>query len=747
MTDTTAPPPEDPPEGSEVLDQPLSQLLSDKYLAYAMSTIMARSLPDVRDGLKPVHRRLLFAMRNLNLAPANMPRKSARVVGDVIGRYHPHGDTAVYDAMVRLAQDFAVRYPLVEGQGNFGNIDGDNAAAMRYTEAKLTPVAEALLAGIDEDAVDFRETYDGDGSEPVVLPAAFPNLLANGATGIAVGMATSIPPHNVGEVCDALRHLIANRDADTAALMEFIKGPDFPTGGVLVESRAAMVEAYALGRGGFRVRARWHREELKQGQYQVIVTEIPYQVQKAKLKERIEDLLQQRKLPLVEDVRDESAEDVRLVLVPKSRNVDPALLMESLFKVTDLEARISLNMNVLDQGVVPKVMALPEVLQAFLNHRHEVLIRRSRYRLGKIERRLEILDGYLIAYLNIDEVIQIIRESDEPKQQLIERFELSELQAESVLNMRLRALRKLEEIEIRKEHQNLAEERADLTDLLAKEARRWQAIDGEIVEIASKFGGDTAIGKRRTEVGAAPAELDMPTEALVEREPVTVLLSEKGWVRALRGHVEDTAEVKHKEGDAARFALKAWTTDKLLVFSTKGRCYTVSVDRLPGGRGFGEPLRLMVDFEQDADIAALAVYAADARLLLASSQGRGFVVAATDCMAQTRNGKQVMNVPDGGALARALPIPPEHDHVAIAGTNHKLLVFPLEEVPPMTRGRGVILQKYKDARLFWLQSFRFADGLRWSSGNRTRTEADLTAWLGHRAQVGRQPPHGFPKPR
>ncbi len=737
----------EPDDAGDILERPLGTLLSDRYLAYALSTIMARSLPDVRDGLKPVHRRLLFAMRNLNLSPSTMPKKSARVVGDVIGRYHPHGDTAVYDAMVRLAQDFAVRYPLVEGQGNFGNIDGDNAAAMRYTEARLTAVAEALLDGIDEDSVDFRETYDGDGAEPVVLPAAFPNLLANGATGIAVGMATSIPPHNVGELCAALRHLIAHRDAVTSDLLPFIKGPDFPTGGVLVESPEAIREAYETGRGGFRVRASWQREELKQGQYQIVVTEIPYQVQKAKLKERLEDLLVQRKLPLLEDVRDESAEDVRLVLVPKSRKVDPALLMESLFKVSDLESRFPLNMNVLDKGVVPRVMPLADVLRAFLDHRHEVLVRRTEHRLGKIARRLEILGGYLIAYLNLDEVIRIIREEDEPKTELMKAFELTEVQADAVLNMRLRALRKLEEIEIRKEHGALSEEQADLTDLLAKEDRRWKAIDWEIQQIDEKFGADSEGGARRTVIGDVPVALEIPTEALVEKEPVTVLLSEMGWVRALKGHTDDVSDVRHKEGDSGRFALKCWTTDRLLMFSSTGRCYTLPVDRLPGGRGFGEPIRLMVDIDQDAEIAAISLFAADGKLVLGSSDGRGFITACADIAAQTKGGKQVMNPAGGASLTHVTPLEAGHDHIAVAGTHHKLLVFPLSELPQMGRGRGVILQKFKDkTKLHFLRSFAMTDGLSWTIGNRQRHETDMGPWLGKRGHAGRQPPHGFPRP-
>ncbi len=731
-----------PPPRDEVKVVDLAAALSERYLSYALSTIMARSLPDVRDGLKPVHRRLLYAMRQLRLDPGSGYKKSARVVGDVMGKFHPHGDASIYEAMVRLAQEFAVRYPLVDGQGNFGNVDGDNAAAMRYTEARMTAVAEALLDGIDEDTVDFRPTYDGEGEEPVVLPAAFPNLLANGAQGIAVGMATSIPPHNVGEICDALSHLIKYPNATVAKLVDLMPGPDFPTGGIVVENRETVVEAYRTGRGSFRLRARWEVEKLKSGTWQVVVTEIPYQVQKSRLVERIAELLLAKKLALLADVRDESDAEVRLVLEPKSRNVDPEMLMESLFRQTDLESRISLNMNVLDATNTPRVMPLPEVLRAFLDHRQVVLRRRTEYRLREIERRLEILAGYLVAYLNLDEVIRIIREEDEPKAVLMKRFDLTDLQAESILNMRLRSLRKLEEMEIRKEHKTLTAEQKDLRALLKDEGRQWKVIADQIVEMKRKFGPHAEGGKRRTDFGDAPAAVVIPLEAMVEREPVTVICSEKGWVRTIKGHVEANGELKFKEGDRARFALHAETTDKLLLLGTNGRFYTLGVDKLPGGRGHGEPIRLMIDLGNDQDIVALLVHQPGRKLLVAASDGRGFVVPEDDVLAQTRGGKQVLNL-GGGAEAQACAIV-EGDHVAVVGDNRKLVVFGLGEVPEMVRGRGVILQKYKDGGLSDVKVFRLKDGLTWKSGERTRTEIDLKPWLGQRAQAGRLPPRGFP---
>ena len=730
-------------EAGDIRPTPFADALGERYLSYALSTIMSRSLPDVRDGLKPVHRRMLYAMRELRLDPSSGFKKCARIVGDVMGKYHPHGDAAIYDAMVRLAQGFAVRYPLVDGQGNFGNIDGDNPAAMRYTEARLTEVAKALLEGIDEDAVDFRETYDGEGDEPVVLPANFPNLLANGAAGIAVGMATNIPPHNVGEICSALLHLIKRPNATIGKLVDLIPGPDFPTGGVLVEAKDSILEAYRTGRGGFRLRAQWETEKVKGGGYRIVVTEIPYQVQKSKLIEKIAELMHARKLTMLNDIQDESTTEVRLVLEPKSRNVDPSVLMESLFRQTDLETRIPLNMNVLDADQVPRVMNLKEVLQAFLEHRHEVLIRRSNFRLGKIEHRLEILDGYLIAYLNLDEVIRIVREEDDAKGALIKQFKLTELQADSVLNMRLRNLRKLEEMEIRNEHKDLTKEKADLKKLLGNEKLRWAAIGEEISEIRKKFGEKTELGKRRTEIGDPPSDVVIPLEAIIDREPVTVVCSKKGWIRAARGHLQDFSEVRYKEGDGERFVFHAETTDKLLVFGTNGRFYAIGVDKLPGGRGFGEPLRLMFDMPSDHDIAALQIFKPERKLLVASSDGRGFVVAEKEVFAQTRAGKQVLNV--SGSNEAKVCVPAEGDTVAVIGENRKLIIFDAGELPEMTRGRGVILQRYKDGGLSDAVVFNKADGLQWKSGERTRTETQLRDWIGKRAQAGRLPPKGFPR--
>jgi len=725
---------------AEIRDTDLADALGERYLSYALSTIMARSLPDVRDGLKPVHRRLLYAMRQLGLDPASGYKKAARVVGDVIGKFHPHGDAAVYEALVRLAQDFAVRYPLVDGQGNFGNIDGDNAAAMRYTEARLTAVAEALLAGIDDDAVDLRPTYDGAGEEPVVLPAAFPNLLANGATGIAVGMATSIPPHNAGELCAALLHLIAHPRASVAELLEHVKGPDFPTGGVLVEAAETIRAAYETGRGSFRVRARWETEKLKGGLYQVVVTEIPFQVPKARLIERIAELLAEKKLALLADIRDESTDQVRVVLEPKSRNVDAAVLMESLFRQTELEARIALNMNVLDADSVPRVMDLKQVLRAFLDHRQVVLQRRSRHRLGVIVRRLEVLQGYLIVYLNIDAVIRILRTEDEPKPALIKRFKLSELQADAILDMRLRNLRKLEEMKIREEVDALTAESETLRKLLDSDKRQWKAIGVEIAEMRKKFGGDTPLGRRRTQLAAPPVALVVPVEAYVEKEPLTVLCSDKGWVRALRGHDVDTSEIKYKEGDGPRFVLTADSTDRLLLFATDGRFYTLSAGKLPRGRGFGEPIRLAIDLANDHDMVALFVHRPGAKLLVASDDGRGFVVEADDALAQTRAGKQVLTPGDGARAHRCAEV--KGDHVAVIGDNRKLLIFPLAELPEMARGRGVTLQKYHDGGLSDVTTLNLADGLAFAAGERTRTMTDLALWVGKRAQAGRMPPHG-----
>lgn len=736
MTDMTL-------DSGEIRDVPLANALGERYLAYALSTIMARSLPDVRDGLKPVHRRLLYAMRQLKLDPKSGYKKCARVVGDVMGKFHPHGDQSIYDALVRLAQDFAVRYPLVDGQGNFGNVDGDNPAAMRYTEARLTRIAELMLDDIDEDTVDFRATYDGEDKEPVVLPAAFPNLLANGAQGIAVGMATSIPPHNIGELCNAIIHLLARPEATMDEILGFIPGPDFPTGGILVEPAAAIREAYVTGRGSFRLRSRWHKEEGARGLWNVVVTEIPYQVPKSRLIEKIAELIEAKKLPLLEDVRDESTDEVRIVLVPRSRNVEPELLMEGLFKLSDLEVRVSLNMNVLDGGQKPRVMSLKDALQAFIDHRIEVVVRRANHRLGEIAHRLEILGGYLIAYLNLDEVIRIIREEDHPKPALMARFDLTDVQAEAILNMRLRSLRKLEEFEIRKEHESLLKERADLEKLVADPARQRKAVGKGIGEILKEFGPETPLGKRRSTFAEAPQVIDLPSTAFIEREPITVVCSAKGWIRALKGHVESDADIRFKEGDHGRFMIKAETTDKLLVFATNGRFFTLGCDKLPGGRGHGEPIRLMVDLGNDQDIVAMFVHRPGGKLLLAATDGRGFIALEDEVIAQTRAGKQVLNPAEGAEAVACRRV--EGDSVAVIGENRKLLVFPLAEVPEMARGRGVTLQKYKDGGLGDVTTFTLAAGLSWPYGSGVKTETTLTDWQGLRGGAGRLAPRGFPK--
>ena len=729
------------PNGAE-RETRLADALSERYLAYALSTITARSLPDVRDGLKPVHRRLLWAMRQLRLDPEAGFKKCARIVGDVMGKYHPHGDGAIYEAMVRLAQDFAARYPLVEGQGNFGNIDGDNAAAMRYTEARLTEVAQALLEGIEEDAVDFRATYDGEEREPIVLPAAFPHLLANGAAGIAVGMATSIPPHNAGELCAAALELVRNPDVGTDQLLRHIKGPDFPTGGILVESQEAMREAYETGRGGFRVRAKWEVEKSKAGSWVIVITEIPYQVQKARLIEQIAQLLEEKKLPLLADLRDESTEQVRVVLEPKSRNVEPAVLMETLFRATPLESRFPLNMNVLDANRTPRVMSLKEVLRAWLDHRHEVLQRRTNHRLGAIARRLEILDGYLIAYLNLDEVIRIIREEDEPKPRLMERFGLNDTQAEAILNMRLRALRRLEEMEIRKEHKKLSAEQKKLQALMKSEAARWETIAEEIESMRARFG-DGALGARRTATGAILPEVVVDEAAFVEREPITVILSEKGWIRAQKGHVSLDGELRFKEGDSLFIALHAETTDRLVLFATNGKAFTLKADAIPRGRGDGQPVRLLLDLTNEDAVVAMFVHREGLRYLVAASDGKGFLVKGEDVLAEKRTGKQVLNV-DPPAEA-AICAPAEGDSIAVIGENRKLLIFPIDQVPEMTRGRGVQLQSYRDGGLADAKVFTRKEGLSWALGERTRVETDLRAWVGNRAGAGKAPPNGFPR--
>jgi topoisomerase-4 subunit A len=724
----------------------LKDALEERYLAYALSTIMHRALPDVRDGLKPVHRRILYAMRELKLDPASGYKKCAKVVGEVMGGYHPHGDQAIYDALVRLAQSFAVRYPLVDGQGNFGNIDGDNAAAMRYTESRLTEVAQALLDGIDEETVEFRPTYDSTGQEPAVLPAAFPNLLANGSSGIAVGMATNIPPHNVEELCTALLHLIKHPNATIEKLVEMIPGPDFPTGGVLVEPRDQILEAYKTGRGGFRLRAKWKKEEAGRGGYQIVVTEIPYQVQKSKLVERIAELLTEKKLSLLGDVRDESAEEIRLVLEPKSRTVDPIVLMESMFRLTELEIRFGLNMNVLSAGQIPGVLSLRDVLRQWLEHRVDVLVKRSQYRLNKIEHRLEVLDGYLIAYLNIDEVIRIVRFEDDPKAKLIARFKLTEVQADAILNLRLKSLSKLEEFEIKAEHDKLSKERRELKQLLKSEDLQWERIADEVKAVRERYSGKTELGRRRTSFADAPEIAVDLDAAMIEKEPITVVLSDKGWIRALKGHQEDLGKLDFKQGDKLKRAFFAQTTDKLLALATNGKVFTIEASELPGGRGHGEPLRLMIDLEENCDIAELFAHVPGRKLLIASALGYGFIVPEEECIASTRKGKQVLNVSADDEARLAVPVAGEW--VATVGDNRKMLVFPVSEVNEMTRGKGTILQRFKDGGLASARTFAKADGLAWlDSAGRTFTLSwsELKEWVGQRAQAGRVVPKGFPR--
>ncbi len=733
-----ASPPEPLDEG-EVRPIDLREALSQRYLAYALSTITSRSLPDVRDGLKPVQRRLLYAMRELKLDPAGAYKKCARIVGDVIGKFHPHGDAAVYEALVRLAQDFTQRYPLVDGQGNFGNVDGDNAAAMRYTESRLTAVAAALLDGLDEDTVDFRPNYDGSDDEPAVLPAAFPNLLANGAAGIAVGMATSIPPHHVGELADALVVLLKNPDADEDRVLACIHGPDLPTGGRLVEDRASIEQAYRTGRGSFRLRAQWRREDTGHGTYQVVVDQIPYQVPKARLIERIAELLHAKKLSLLGDVRDESAEDVRLVLVPRARTVPAELLMEQLFRLTELETRVPLNLNVLDAQGVPGVMGLKGALEAFLAHRMEVLVRRSRHRLAKIEDRLEILEGYLKAFLDIDRVIAIIRENDQPKPILMAEFDLTERQAEAILNLRLRQLRKLEEMELKAEQDRLKAERADLHALLDDEGRRRKRLTDEIRAIKKTFGGDP----RRTVVDVPPAPVDLDVEVAAERYAVTVVASEQGWLRAVRGSVADPAELRYKEGDGPRFLIPAQSTDKLLIIRDDGRCHLVPVDKLPGGRGLGEPSSLFIDMEPATRIVDIRVHDPKGSLVLATRAGRGFKAPEAQIAAQTRSGKQVVNLAGKDRLAAACKL--QGDSVAVLATNRKLLIFAADELPEMARGKGVILQRYRDGTLEDVMSLDVGQGLSWMTGTRRRFERDLTPWRAARATAGRNAPQGFPR--
>jgi len=764
MTDVT----DDNNIGQSEFTETLRRAIGERYLTYALSTIMHRALPDARDGLKPVHRRILYAMRELKLSPTGGFRKSAKISGDVMGNYHPHGDAAIYDAMARLAQDFNVRYPLVDGQGNFGNIDGDNPAASRYTEARMTAAAEALMEGLAENAVDFRPNYDGTLEEPIVLPAAFPNLLANGSSGIAVGMATNIPPHNLHELIDACLHLIKSPNARDETLLEYVPGPDFPTGGVIVEPRENIAEAYRTGRGAFRLRARWEIEDLGRGQWQIVVTEIPYQVQKSKLIEKLAEVIQTKKVPLLADVRDESAEDVRIVLEPRARTVEPDMLMGMLFRNSDLDIRFSLNMNVLIDGLTPKVCSMKEVLRAFLDHRRDVLQRRSQYRMEKIDHRLEVLEGLIVAFLNLDRVIDIIRYDDDPKAALMaedwsikrarassERDyvsplpatgegELSEVQAEAILNMRLRSLRRLEEIELVRERNALMEERAALDDLLASESLQWTKISDQLRETRKQFGKDSPGGARRSTFAEAGEVEEVPFEAMIEREPITVICSKMGWIRAMKGHQPLDAEVKFKDGDEGRFLFHAETTDKLIVVGQNGRFYTVGASGLPGGRGMGEPLRLMIDLPNDSDIVDILIYKAGGKLLVASSEGDGFIVPEDEVIAQTRAGKVVLNVKDKVRTQVARRI--TGDHVAVVGENRKVLVFPLDELPEMTRGKGVRLQKYKDGGLSDATTFTFADGLSWlDPAGRTRTETDLAEWEGKRAGVGRMAPRGFPR--
>ncbi|MCH2037348.1 MAG: DNA topoisomerase IV subunit A [Rickettsiales bacterium] len=731
-------------ESANISDVSFSEALESRYYAYAMSTIMSRSLPDVRDGLKPVHRRLLYAMRELKLNSNSGFKKCARVVGDVIGKYHPHGDTAVYDTLVRLAQSFSVRYPLVDGQGNFGSVDGDNAAAMRYTEARLTEVALALMEDIAHGTVDFRPTYDGSEHEPVVFPAAFPNLLANGSEGIAVGMATSIPPHNASELCDALLYLIKTPGASTSKLVDFIPAPDFPTGGVIIDNQDTIIKAYETGKGAFRVRAKWEKEELSHGLYQIIITEIPYQVQKSKLIEKIAELYKAKKLALLGNIRDESTEHIRIVLEPKSRSVNPEMLMESLFKLTDLENRFNLNMNVITSDGVPKVLPLKDVLQEFLNHRHDVLIRKSKFRLEQIDRRLEILAGLLIAYLNIDEVIHIIREEDHPKTIMMEKWDLTELQVDAILNMRLRQLRKLEEIEIKKEHDELSSEKDALLALLDSEDIRWKHIADAIKAIKKQFGKNTELGKRYTTLEEAEEAEVISIEAFVEKEPITVLLSEKGWIRALKGHIDDVSDMKYKDEDCGKFHLKTYTTSKLLLFASNGSCFTLNGNDIHTGKGYGEPVQISIDLEAGAEIIELFEYHSEAEYMMAADNGKGFIIAANDIVANTRSGKKVLNlVKDSTALlCRRVT----GSHVVIVGNNRKLLIIPSDDIPRMKRGQGVRLQFYqRNVKMSDIKFINIEEGLSWKLGDRTRSETDLTAWIGNRGNSGRMVPTGFPK--
>jgi topoisomerase-4 subunit A len=738
-------PPAPPAGGTDLVN--LRDALEERYLAYALSTITERALPDARDGLKPVHRRILYGMQILRLDPGTAFKKCAKIVGDVMGSFHPHGDQAIYDALVRLAQDFSSRYPLVDGQGNFGNIDGDSAAAYRYTEARMTEVARLLLEGIDEDAIDFRDNYSGDQKEPIVLPAALPNLLANGAQGIAVGMATSIPPHNVAELCDASLHLIAHPDAGVGELLDFIPGPDFPTGGIIVESKESIAETYKTGRGSFRVRARWSKEDGPRGVWQVVVTEIPYMVQKSRLIEKIAELLNEKKLHFVADIRDESAEDIRLIIEPRSRAVEPAIMMEQLFKLTELESRFSMNMNVLIDGLVPRVISLKEALRQWLDHRRDVLVRRARYRLGQIEHRLEVLAGMLIVFLNLDEVIRIIREEDEPKDALKAAFELSDVQANYILDTRLRSLRRLEEMQLRRENEELLKEKGEIEKLLASDAKQWKAITAQIRDLRKKFAPETPLGRRRTMFDTAPEVGDVDlASAMVEREPVTIVVSEKGWIRALKGHLADLSNLQFKGDDQFKSSFFAETISKILVLATDGKIFTLDASKLPGGRGHGEPIRLIADLGEGEEIVAVFPYVSGQKMLLAASDGRGFVVPHDDVIAGTRKGKQILNLDE--PFKAAIVTPADGDHVAIIGENRKLLVFPLQQVPEMVRGKGVRLQKYKDGGVADVKVFYLKDGLSWKdTAGRTFTveKRELKEWIGERSDAGRLPPRGFPK--
>jgi topoisomerase IV subunit A len=734
---------EETPRG-DVRDLALSDAISERYLSYALSIIMSRSLPDVRDGLKPVHRRLLYAMRLLKLNPDQGYKKCARVIGDVIGKYHPHGDQSVYNALVRLAQNFAVRYPLVDGQGNFGNIDGDNPAAMRYTEARLTDVATSILEGIDEDAVDFKETYDGEDKEPIIMPSTIPNLLANGGEGIAVGMACSIPPHNLEELCRALLHLIKFPNASLKKMIEFIPGPDFPTGGILVETKEMILAAYTTGRGGFRVRSRWSVEKQSRGQYLIVINEIPYQIQKSRLIEKIAELLLAKKLPFLEDIRDESAENIRIVLEPRKRSLDPKILMEQMFRLTDLETRINLNMNVLDSDNTPKVMNIKEVLNAFLSHRHVVLMRRTQFRLNKIDHRIEVLEGYLAAYLNLDEVIRIIREEDNPKKQLIIEFSLTEVQAEAILNMRLRSLRKLEEIELRAEHKELSTERVGLKKLQSDDIIQWVTISEEIKETKKRFSAKTnSEYGRRTSIEDVIEKIEIPDDIFIEKEPITIIFSNKDWIKTSKSHIDLRGDIKFKDGDSSKFIFHAESTDKVVFFASNGRFFTIQADKLPSGRGFGSPLRLMIDLPNEEEIISVFSFKENVKYIIASKTGRGFIVKSEDLIAQTKNGKQILNLKQED---RAVAIS-EYlgSSVAVIGLNRKLLIFESSEIPEMSKGRGVILQKFKDGGISDITSFDPKDGLSWKSGDKIRTEKELAPWIGKRSQSGRLAPKGFAK--